>query len=312
MEHLGLLTTYQLNNKIRLGNIIDGGYVIGDIDEKYDCYISAGVSNEESFSRDFIKKYNMNKVNSYAFDGTIQDYPYEYTRDITYIKKNINSYNDNNNTNLDFLTQNYRNIFLKMDIEGGEYNWLLQITNEQLNNIKQIVIEFHGITNDSWGCKYYDKIKCLQKLACSHFIIHTHGNNHSYTHNGIPDVIELTYINKNFFKSIPDLNNTLLPIDGLDFSNKPNGNDINLSFYPFVSGISSYEQISIGISYTNIKEIHFNNNPLYEYKFKVHDHVYADKFEFTIIDNTLLVKRIDYDGGWLYEHYVTVYYFLKK
>jgi hypothetical protein len=55
----------------------------------YDCYISAGVSNEESFSRDFINKYNMTSQNSFAFDGTINNYPYEYTKNITFYKKNI-------------------------------------------------------------------------------------------------------------------------------------------------------------------------------------------------------------------------------
>ena len=81
------LTAYNYDNKIRLGNNGDGGYVIADLGNKYDCYISCGVSNEESFSRDFIKKYNMNKDNSFAFDGTIEDYPYEFTRDITFIKR---------------------------------------------------------------------------------------------------------------------------------------------------------------------------------------------------------------------------------
>ena len=48
------LKVFSFDNKIRLGEKCDGGYVIGDISGNYDCYISAGVSNEESFSRDFI------------------------------------------------------------------------------------------------------------------------------------------------------------------------------------------------------------------------------------------------------------------
>ena len=28
------------------------------------------------------KTFNMNKYNSYAFDGTIDNYPYQYTKDI--------------------------------------------------------------------------------------------------------------------------------------------------------------------------------------------------------------------------------------
>jgi hypothetical protein len=41
-----------------------------------------------------------------------------YTK-YTIYKKNINNFNDDNNTNLYFLINKYNNIFLKMDIEGA-------------------------------------------------------------------------------------------------------------------------------------------------------------------------------------------------
>ena len=233
-----LLKVYNINKKVRCGSNSDGGYVFADLDKEYDCYISAGISNEESFSRDFINKYNINKNDSYGFDGTINDYPYHFTQNIQFTKKNINSFNDDNNSNLSFLTDKYSNIFLKMDIEGGEYPWLLQIDEYQLNKFKQIVIEFHGINDNSWGCNYDDKIKCLEKLSKTHYIVHAHGNNYGSVVNKIPDVIELTYVNKNCFNVVLELNTTPLPIENLDFPNKSNSNDINLNFYPF-SKISS-------------------------------------------------------------------------
>ena len=122
---------------------------------------------------------------------------------------------------------------VKMDIEGGEIPWILSLNNNQLNKFKQIVIEFHGINDDSWGSSLNDKITCFEKLASTHYLIHAHGNNHSSTQNNIPDVIELTYIHKSLFNIKPKLNNTLLPINNLDFPNKLGANDINLSFYPF-------------------------------------------------------------------------------
>jgi hypothetical protein len=235
MINLGLLQVYRFDKKVRCGSNCDGGYVFAELNDGYDCYISAGVSNEESFSRDFINKYNMNECNSFAFDGTIDNYPYHYTNKINFIKKNINYCNDDNHTNLSFLTSTYNNIFLKMDIEGGEYPWLLNIDETQLKQFKQIVIEFHGITNDGWGCKYNDKIKCLEKLSTTHYIVHAHGNNHGPVVNNIPDVIELTYINKNYFNSPPGLNTHPLPIANLDFSNNTSLIDIDLNVYPFVT-----------------------------------------------------------------------------
>ena len=233
MNNLELLQVYNFEKKIRCGSNRDGGYVLAELDGEYDCYISAGISTEESFSRDFLNKYNIN--NSYGFDGTINDYPYHYTQKIQFIKKNINNFNDDNNTNLSFLTDKYCNIFLKIDIEGGEYPWLLQIDETQLNKFKQIVIEFHGITNNEWGCNYNDKVKCLEKLSKTHYIVHAHGNNHGLVLNNIPDVIELTYINKNYFNSVPELNTQSLPIANLDFPNNDLINDINLNVYPFVN-----------------------------------------------------------------------------
>lgn len=233
----GCLTVYNMNNKIRLGNNGDGGYVIYDIDNQkniYDCYISCGVSNEESFSRDFIKKYNMTKENSYAFDGTIEDYPYEYTRDITFIKKNIGNNNDDKTTNLNFLFERYNNIFLKMDIEGWEFEWLLQMTPDKLEKIKQIAIEVHGVNDDSWNFKQKDKINCFNKLNEKFYLIHLHGNNNAGMQNNIPDVLELTYINKNIINYIPEKNKKNLP-SSLDYPNCNDKKDFQLNMHQFVN-----------------------------------------------------------------------------
>ena len=81
ISNINLLNIYNFINKIRLGNNSDGGYVIGEMDDGYDCYISAGISDEESFSRDFINKYNINKSNSYGFDGTINNYSFYFCMD---------------------------------------------------------------------------------------------------------------------------------------------------------------------------------------------------------------------------------------
>ncbi len=234
MNRLELLQVYKFDKKIRCGVNTDGGYVLAELDGGYDCYISAGISNEESFSRDFIDKYNMNEYNSFGFDGTIHNYPYNYTKKISFIKKNIGYLNDDNTSNLFFLMNKYDNIFLKMDVEGGEYPWLLQIDEIQLKKFKQIVIEFHAITSDGWGSTYNDKMKCLEKLSKTHYLVHAHGNTNGLVVNNIPDVIELTYINKNYFKSVPEFNTTPLPIKNLDFPNNTNSDNINLNFYPFV------------------------------------------------------------------------------
>ena len=234
---LKLLEVYNFPDKIRLGEKSDGGYVICKLDGSYDCYISCGVSDEASFDRDFINLYNgIGKDNSFAFDGTIPDYPWHYTNNITYLKKNIADFNDNKHTNLDYLISKYNDIFLAMDIEGGEYPWLLSLTDNKLDKFKQIAIEFHEINGRYYNsCSFYDKVKCLEKLNKTHYIMHAHGNNNSGIQNGVPDVIELTYVNKKCIKNFPSKNEMPLPIINLDYPNKVGTKDYELNYYPFVN-----------------------------------------------------------------------------
>jgi hypothetical protein len=235
MNVLNYLRVFRFPKKCRLGALTDGGYVIGVLSDPYDCYISAGVSDEESFSRDFINCYGMNTENAFAFDRTIKEYPTSYTKDITFIKKNINNFCDNDNDNLLHYMKTYKNIFLKMDIEGCEYNWLLNTSENDLLSFKQIVMEFHGINDNSWGASYQQKFECFKKLANTHYLVHIHGNNHSEHKNGIPDVVEVTFIRKDCFTSQPELNRINLPIPNLDFPCYTKRRDYNLSFPPFVN-----------------------------------------------------------------------------
>ena len=251
MSCLDLLRVYHFDTskKIRLGVNTDGGYVIADIGGAegaeggaYDCYISAGVSNEESFTRDFLERYSsscsLNETNCFAFDGTVQAYPTLHADKVTFIKKNIGGkeMDDASETNLLFLLNKYSRVFLKMDIEGGEYPWLMRMTADDLRKIKQLVIEFHGITDSGWGCSFDTKWECIKKLSDTHYFVHAHGNNYSHVASGIPDVIELTCIEKSYFsEGAPMLNRVSLPIAGLDFSNCSGRCDIDLNAYPFVS-----------------------------------------------------------------------------
>ena len=232
---LEILTVYEFSDKIRLGINSDGGYVIADLAGEYDCYISGGVAREESFTKDFIQKYKMHEFNSFGIDSSIESYPIEYTNNISFIKKNISNINNDSNTNLVYLTTIYNNIFLKIDIEGGEYYWLQSMTAETLSKFKQIVIEVHGVNNDSWGSTYSLKVECLKKLATTHYLVHAHGNNARSTTNYIPNVFELTYVRKDYFTGVPELNKTPLPIKDLDYPNHINRPDHPLNIKPFTN-----------------------------------------------------------------------------
>lgn len=291
-----LLEVYHFQNKIRLGDHHDGGYVICKLEGNYDCYITCGIANEASFDRDFLKIYkNIGKNNAFAFDGTIKDYPWRYTKDITFIKKNISNFNDNNHTNLDNLINKYDKIFLSIDIEGGEYPWLLSLAQNKIQKFKQICIEFHGLNDNTYGTSLSDKIKCLKKLNQTHYIMHAHGNNFSGIQNNIPDVLELTYVNKNYLLDITVKNRTLLPIKGLDFPNNLYEADHVLYHYPFI--VQNLNIIEIGSSKTNTKIIKLDKIYPTDTKLNFISN-YKDTFTYIFNNNELSITRTDETFGW--------------
>ena len=236
-ELLNALEVYQfpLEQKQRFGNKEDGGYVISKLEGNYDCYISAGVGTDESFSRDFILNHAsyLSREDIYAFDGTIEDYPRQYIQNINFQKLNIGSENIfNKTTNLQAQIKAYKNIFLKMDIEGGEFEWLNTLSTEDLQAFKQIVIEVHGLLDDSFGSKYLDKWKALRNLTQTHQLVHAHGNNHIDRVGLIPPVLELTYIRTDQAITCQK-NATPFPVQDLDFKCHPFKEEFNLNFYPF-------------------------------------------------------------------------------
>ena len=158
---------YNYENKIRLGNNHDGGYVIADNIGDYDAYISAGIGGDESFSNDFLNKYNVK--NNGAFQLEIDKLPNNYPKKLIFYKKNISDISDTKNANLYFFIKNYNNIFMKMDIEGDEYKWFNSKTNEELMKFKQFAIEFHGINDDSFNHTYEIKKKCILKISRNSF-----------------------------------------------------------------------------------------------------------------------------------------------
>lgn len=116
-----------------------------------------------------------------------------------------------------------------MDIEGGEFEWINNVSSKQLSNISQITIEFHFPFT-------IDKFKSFKKLNQSHYLIHFHPNNsmglkklNNYI---IPIVFECTYINKKLINK-PELNRKSIPTY-IDQKNNEEIDDIFLNCYPYV------------------------------------------------------------------------------
>jgi len=227
---LDLLQVYSYPNKIRLGRNQDNGYVVADV-TGYDYYISTGPNDEDQVSTDFMNRYGLDEYHGVTLSRAL----YNYSPKIGMIRKMLNGYEDAENTNLSYVLSQYSNMFIEIDMEIDEFGWLSSVSEANLSKFKQMVIEMDGLLTDSGSISYDERINCLRKLNNTHYLIHAHGNNNGQlSYAGIPQVLELTYLNKNCFTTPPEINTQALPIAGLDFPNNPNFADLDLNYYPFV------------------------------------------------------------------------------
>lgn len=255
--------------KVRLGRQYDGGYVICP-ELKYDCILGCGVANDVSFENDLLNQTG--KIPCYLFDGTINCLPMK-REEFRFIKKNIGSDETDTTTNLSDWLKEYKNIFLKMDIEGGEYDWYNFLINEPentLDSINQIVLELHDIKTKNERAK-----KILNLILKNFYIIHIHGNNCcDYAYDEFDEcmffnVFEITFLNKRCF-------NKFEPSDeefptSYDMQNIDNRSELYLYTYPF------YERIV--------------KNGENVYKIAPWNNRYNDKFEFNIVKDESKNKR---------------------
>lgn len=123
----------------------------------YDVLLSCGISNDDTFEHYFVNKHN---TKCFAYDGTIDVIPHPH-KNIAFIKKNIGLTNDT--TDMKDIMKDYENIFLKMDIEGSEYDWINNLSDIEINKLKQITIEFHLEHECSKHISLDNKLNALKK-----------------------------------------------------------------------------------------------------------------------------------------------------
>jgi hypothetical protein len=246
----------KLTNLIRIGPKTDGGYVIDKrAIDKTKILITCGLNDDWEFEKSFLQKKPNTKI--IAFDHTVdQDFWLKrFKKDILhflllkklrmgkildifkfinyrvfftknkqhYIKKIVSIDRNNKEITIPKILKNYKDVFLKVDIEGDEY----KILNDIKKNSKKIIfliIEFHDLQ------KNLSKIKKFLK-GLDLKIIHLHANNYGGVdkHNN-PKVIELSLINTKKIKIKNIFSKRKYPIINLDYKNFKRRNDIKIKF----------------------------------------------------------------------------------
>lgn len=241
--------------KVRIGRPYDGGYVIAELPGKYDGFISGGISNDISFEKAWLDKFQHDRC--IAFDGTIPCLP-EYDSRITFVKKNIGREENDIHTNLHLWMEPHSNLFMKIDIEGHEFRVFPTFTETQWNKIKQLVVEIHTPGDIQLHPSYFNGLSdithdvmfnILKTINRTHTLIHVHPNNGCKTHvvDGIvlPNVLECTYIRNDYVEE--RVHNTQPLPFLIDMPNLPDKPIVPFTGYPFVSTSRNQKQYRIAI-----------------------------------------------------------------
>ena len=213
--------------KVRIGQNRDGGYVLFSPIAEGSVVYSFGLGNNVDWDLAMAEM----GFDIYMYDHTIYALPTEHER-FHFFKSGISGVpgKPNLKTIDECLKANNhigrKDIVLKMDVEGAEWEFLNNISLETLQQFSQIVFEMHGLSDLS---KASEIIPALEKLSKTHQAIHIHANNYcgKFKVCGIlmPDAIELTLVRKSdhtFTQSI-----TTFPTK-LDYPNHAEFPDIDL------------------------------------------------------------------------------------
>jgi hypothetical protein len=208
-----------ISDLIRLGPKWDSGYVASRAGlEKSDCLYTYGVGSEEEsdFEMDYAKMYPEKYVKMY--DHTISYFePKE--KNIELVLEGLFYSKESNKTTFEeHVIKNKdadKNIFLKIDAEGAEWDFLNNI-NFNNNNIIGMILEFHCIDHPAF-------FPILEKILEVYDIIHIHGNTGyplMQIENGLflPHLIEISFLRKDINPQKESVSRQF-PLNGLDYPN---------------------------------------------------------------------------------------------
>lgn len=190
--------------KKRFGPVNDGGYVILNKSFGEVAVFGYGVGHDATFEGQVADSLG---CKAFVFDHTLGDKIPELYPNTTFVPEGITGKDETDDlktfsTHLNKLVGPEGNVFLKIDVEGAEWD---VITNENFDRVTQLVIEFHDLEEQT-----EQKINLINKIRQNFDLVHIHGVN---CHNQpiffvdrvvrIPRYIECVFIRKGLVDIVP-------------------------------------------------------------------------------------------------------------
>ncbi len=205
---------------IRIGEAADGGYVMLDDFRKDMKSYSFGIGNEISWDLQIASL----GLKNYMYDPTISVLSCEHPN-FEFFTEGISGRDDVENrlyTLNTFLSRNgdiaNRDLILKMDVEGAEWDFIKSCPEELLDHFAQMAFELHGMTDMDMADEI---ISGLSKLNSTHQVIWIHGNvadKAEYAEDMvIPNLLEVTFANRRKYSFVEE--SFVSPVKGMDYPN---------------------------------------------------------------------------------------------
>lgn len=231
-DSLLYLAPVKVLDLVRMGKDHDGGYIISDRSVgTADGMLSFGVNDDWSFDQHWQTRKPQDKI--HAYDGTVsptkmsdalqRSYQQFFGGPAEHFPVNVASTTGLGQASFDdaMIRMNRDRVFIKMDIEGGEW----QLTDAILghsNHITGMVIEFH--TTDRLRELF---LRTIARYQEQFHVIHIHPNTSCpLALDHFPTVIEISFLNRDLWSVTEIRYECHLP--DLDQSNVPNTDDVAL------------------------------------------------------------------------------------
>jgi hypothetical protein len=220
-EIMALLVPHQAKgyDKVRIGQPFDGGYIHVDDFKDIKLGIGGGLNNDDSWELAMLEK----GIPVMAFDHT-DGYIYQnQDRGYDWFKMPMQGYATNSTLDLILPAYPDHSVIAKIDIEGDEWEMFRLTKQENLNKLRQIVVEFHNFP------MFETALATFKQLSEKFRVVHVHGNNcdicNEYQGQNLPRVIEFTLVNKDYYDL--SISKEIFP-GALDAANNPHASDFYL------------------------------------------------------------------------------------
>jgi len=183
---------------IRIGGKGDGAYLLPDDLSGISACFSPGVDITSTFEEELAKKYD---IKSFMVDFSVNKPPIE-NKLFHFDKKFLGNKNDEKFIRLEDWVKNSMNdnsdLLLQMDIEGAEYEVVIDTPSEIFKKFRIMAIEFHSL-DMLFNKNAFKMVEAVfDKLSSDFTVVHIHPNNSRPIINknsiDIPELLEFTFL----------------------------------------------------------------------------------------------------------------------